>query len=76
MTTNEYHFYASNTYQWATTDEGRDLRGLLKLMDKKGDSYDLFLVPLPHNEGYEISGFQPMVKGTQFLGRYDVKETP
>jgi hypothetical protein len=45
-------------------------------MDKKGDSYDLFLVPLPHNEGYEISGFQPMVKGTQFLGRYDVKKTP
>ena len=70
MTENHYHFYASSVAQWATTNEGRDLRQLLKLMDKDGYSYNLFLVPCKHDDAYEIAMYQPMVKGTQWLGTF------
>lgn len=67
------HFYASSVAQWATTNERRDLRELIKLMDKDGHPYNLFLVPLAHTDNYEIKMYQPVVKGTQWLGFYVVK---
>lgn len=73
MKENHQHFYASSVAQWATTNEERDLRALLKLMDKDGYSYNLFLVPGKHTDDYEIAMYQPMVKGTQYLGHYEVK---
>ena len=73
MTENHYHFYASSVADWVTTNETRDLRELLKVMDKFGYPYNLFLVPLPHNANYKIKMYQPVVEGTQWLGFYEVK---
>ena len=67
------HFYASSVAQWATTTPERDLRQLLKLMDKDGFSYNLFLVPVAHDAQYEIKMYQPQVDGTQWLGFFSVK---
>jgi len=74
MKENHQHFYASSVAMWATTHEGRDLRQLLKLMDKEGYDYNLFLVPGKHTDDYEIKMYQPMVKDTQWLGFYAVKK--
>lgn len=65
------HFYASSVAQWATTTDKRDLRQLLKLMDKDGYSYNLFLVPVSHDAEYEINFYQPQVEGTQWLGFFE-----
>lgn len=70
MTENHTHFYASSVATWATTTDERDLRQLLKLMDKDGYPYNLFLVPGKHTDPYEIAMYQPMVKGTQWLGTF------
>ena len=50
----DFHFYASSAAQWATTTDKRDLRQLLKLMDKDGYSYNLFYVPVKSDASYEI----------------------
>lgn len=70
---NHYHFYASSVADWVTTNETRDLRQLLKMMDKFGYPYNLFLVPVSHATNYDIKMFQPQVKGTQWLGFYEIK---
>ena len=73
MTEPQQHFYASSVAQWATTNDKRDLRQLLKLMDKDGYPYNLFLVPVPHTESYNINFYQPQVEGTQWLGFFEGK---
>ena len=73
MTENHTHFYASSVATWATTTDERDLPDLLDLMEKEGLTYNLFLVPGKHTDPYEIAMYQPMVKGTQWLGFYEVK---
>ena len=67
------HFYASSVAAWVTTTPERDLRQLIKHMERDGFSYNLFLVPLPHTANYEIKMYQPQVEGTQWLGYF---ETP
>jgi hypothetical protein len=74
LTENHYHFYASSVADWVTTNETRDLRALLKMTDKFGYSYNLFLVPVKHTDNYEIKMYQPMVEGTQWLGFFEVKK--
>jgi len=69
----QQHFYASSVAQWATTNDKRDLRQLLRLMDKDGYAYNLFLVPLEHTASYEIRMYQPQVEGTQWLGFFTAK---
>lgn len=68
------HFFAASIAQWAKTTPTRDLRQLMKLMDKDGQGYNLFLVPLPYDADYDINWFQPQVEGTQWLGFFKVKE--
>ena len=70
MTENHTHFYASSVATWATTTDERDLPDLLDLMEKEGLTYNLFLVPGEHTDPYEIAMYQPMVKGTQWLGTF------
>jgi hypothetical protein len=70
MTENHTHFYASSVATWATTTDERDLPDLLDLMEKEGLTYNLFLVPGKHTDPYEIAMYQPMVKGTQWLGTF------
>jgi len=66
----QFHFYASSAAQWFTTTPERDLRRLLRKMDKLGNDYNLWLVPLPPDAVYKISNYQPMVQGITFLGQY------
>ena len=73
MTDKQHHFFASSVAMWATTNEGRDLSELLELMNEDGHTYNLFRVPGPHDAAYEIKMYQPMVKGTQWLGFYEDK---
>lgn len=70
----DMHFFASSALTWATTTEERDLRALIKLMDKEGYPYNLFLVPVPQDTDYEINLYQPQVKGTIWLGTYNQKQ--
>lgn len=67
------HFFASSICTWITTTEKRDLRQLIKHMDKEGNSYNLFLVPVAHDAPYEIKCYQPQVEGAQWLGFFDKK---
>ena len=69
------HFFASSFCTYITTTEKRDLRQLIKHMDKEGYAYNLYLVPVPHTQEYEINLFQPQVEGTQWLGFFDKKKT-
>jgi hypothetical protein len=66
----DQHFFAASVSQWATTNEERDLSALCALMEKAGQTYNLFLVPVPHTDTYEIEMFQPMVQGSQWLGTF------
>ena len=68
------HFYASSVAAWVTTTPERDLRQLIKHMERDGFSYNLFLVPLPHTANYEIKMYQPQVEGTQWLGFFETKK--
>lgn len=67
------HFYAASVSMWATTTPDRDLAALLRMMEKDGYGFNLFLVPLPYDADYNISFYQPQVKGAQWLGFFDVK---
>ena len=67
------HFYASSAFTWITTTAERNLQQLIKHMDKEGYTYNLFLVPLPHDATYEIKHYQPQVEGTQWLGTFEKK---
>lgn len=69
------HFFASSACTWITTTDKRDLRQLMKHMDKEGYAYNLFLVPVPHTHQYEIDMYQPQVEGTRWVGFFDKKKT-
>ena len=69
--TPDFHFFAASGVTWASTSDERDLRALLRLMDKEGYAYNLFLVPVPHTENYDINYYQPQVEGTQHLGFFE-----
>jgi hypothetical protein len=72
--TNKHHFYASSVAQWATTTPERDLRDLMRLMERDGYDFNLFYVPVPHDTPYQINMYQPQVEGTKWLGFFDVKK--
>ena len=69
------HFFASSACTWITTTDKRDLRQLMKHIDKEGYAYNLFLVPVPHTHQYEIDMYQPQVEGTRWVGFFDKKKT-
>jgi len=37
-------------------------------MEKEGNPFNLFYVPVSHDTAYEINFYQPQVKGTLYLG--------
>ena len=65
------HFYAASVAMWATTTPDRDLAALLRMMEKDGYGFNLFLVPLPYDADYQIAMFQPQVEGAQWLGFFE-----
>lgn len=70
---NKHHFFAASALDWATTTPDRDLQALLKLMDKQRNTYNLYLVPTPHDTPYEINFYQPQVEGTMHLDTFTFK---
>jgi hypothetical protein len=73
--TNDFHFFAASFATWATTNDKRDLQALIKLMDREGYTYNLYLVPLHHAENYSINFYQPQVEGTMHLGTFESKKS-
>lgn len=69
----KHHFFAASALDWATTTPDRDLQALLKLMDKQRNTYNLYLVPIPHDTPYEINFYQPQVEGTMHLDTFTFK---
>jgi hypothetical protein len=69
-----HHFFAASTATWATTSDERTLQQLLKLMDKEKLAYNLYLVPCPHTQEYEINWFVPQVEGVMHLGTFFCKQ--
>lgn len=74
MKTPNLHFFASSVATWATTNDKRDLRELLRMMDKEGFAYNLFSVPGPHTQDYEIRMYHPQVYGAVWLGFFEPKK--
>ena len=68
----QHHFFAASAFQWATTNETRDLPALLDLMNEDGYTYNLFSVPGKHTDTYTIKMYQPQVKGAEWLGTFTV----
>ena len=68
------HFFAASSFDWAQTTPTRDLREVMHIMQKYGNSYNLYLVPVPHDTPYDINMFQPQVEGTQWLGFFEVNK--
>jgi len=62
-----HHFFASSVATWATTNDQRDLRDLIKLMDAEKLSYNLFYVPGNHDAPYEIKMYAPKVEGAKLI---------
>lgn len=67
----QHHFYASSAAEWMTTTPHRDIRQLLKLMDKSKYQYSLWLVPLPHDASYQIEQYAPKVEGAILIGTFN-----
>lgn len=65
------HFFASSAATWMTTTPKRSLSDLLSAMQAEGLTFNLFLVPLPHDADYEIKTYRPQVEGAQWLGFFD-----
>lgn len=67
----KHHFFASSVATWATTNDQRDLRDLIKLMDAEKLSYSLWLVPGNQDAPYEIKMYAPQVEGAIHLDFFD-----
>ena len=72
--TKPFHFFAASASTWATTNNERNLQDLLKLMDKEKQAYNLWLVPISHDEDYAIEWFKPQVEGTMHMGTFTFKQ--
>ena len=68
------HFFAASAYDWCASTPTRDLREVISIMEKYNQSYNLYLVPVPHDTPYEINFYQPQVEGTQWLGYFEVNQ--
>ena len=70
----DFHFFAASAFDWCASTNERDLREVISIMQKYNHSYNLYLVPVPHDTPYEINMYQPQVEGTQWLGFFEVKK--
>lgn len=70
----EFHFFASSIADWATTSDERTLPDLIKLMEKFGYRYSLWMVPGRWDSNYEIMWYAPKVEGAKMVGVYDPKK--
>jgi hypothetical protein len=68
------HFYASSIATWATTTDTRDLRDLIKIMERDGFDYSLWFIPHPHDTHYEIKFYQPQIEGAMWVGHFKISK--
>jgi hypothetical protein len=69
----DFHFFAASFYDWGLTTPTRTLPELIDLMNKFGNNYDLWWVPLPHDETYSIDWYAPQVDGAVKVGTFKPK---
>jgi len=69
-----FHFFASSMFTWATTNDTRDLLDLLDLFKKEGYPFSLFKVPGDWDAHYSIEHYAPQVDGAELLGTYNPKK--
>jgi hypothetical protein len=72
--TTPHHFFAASATMWVTTNDKRTLQGVLKIMDKEKQAYNLYRVPVAHDTEYDIEWFMPQVEGTMHLGTFTFKQ--
>lgn len=66
-----FHFLMTSAVTWHT---GTDLQEMMALMNKEGYGYYIWFVPVDKDAEYEISFFQPQVKGSFVLGFIEPKQ--
>ena len=62
------HFFASSIATWMT---GEDPEKIIKNMKTERFNFNLFFVPVPLEQDYEIDFYTPQVDGAVFLGSYE-----
>jgi uncharacterized protein with von Willebrand factor type A (vWA) domain len=65
-----FHFFASSALEWRIHS---NIKSLIKLMDKLGDQYRIWYVPLDITAPYDIENYRPVVDNLVYLGRHDPK---
>lgn len=71
----DFHFFASNVYEWIVTKPNeRELPDLILHMEKQDVPYTLWLVPGPWDSLYSIEWYEPKVGGSQYLGSFRPKK--
>ena len=68
---NTHHFVATSWAMWATTSPTRTLKDLLAYMEKEGQSFNLFYVPVAYDAEYEIKFYKPQVDNVEYLGLFE-----
>ncbi|NBQ17181.1 hypothetical protein EBU24_02605 [bacterium] len=63
----DFHFFASSFAEWRADE---DVRVVIKYMEKQKIPYNLWMIPLDNQTGYEINYYQPQVEGAVYLGHY------
>jgi hypothetical protein len=66
-----FHFLVMNVFEWRT---GTDMHALMKEMDKQKHTYWVWYVPGAESSNYEISFYQPQVKGSFVLAEVNAPE--
>lgn len=66
-----FHFLMTSALTWHS---GTDLQKMMTFMNKEGYGYYIWFVPVGEDQDYEISFFQPQVKGSFVLGFIEPKK--
>ncbi len=59
-----HHYYASSYCTWKTS---YSLVEVIKHMEKEGNSYTVWYVPVPDDANYEIKRYAPQIEGAFVL---------
>ena len=57
------HFFLSSYATWVLTTPNRTLTQAVRMMNKEGNPYTIWYVPVAHDAGYEINFYAPQVDG-------------
>ena len=66
-----HHFYASSFCTWKT---GEDMREVINFMEKEGNEYTLWFVPVGEDDNYQIKYYAPQVAGSFVLSTFTPKK--